>query len=438
MKKLYQSLPWVLPLVLLIVVVSCSEDITDPEIENPEIPQNTNKTSGFVITGNSSSGVFAYYSEELPTETVDLSTGTDFLEFFPTSLYDAALYMQRTDGLPGFEKMVVNSEGKFESAGIIVTNDPSGVASFRIAVRDEDTGVYQDRSRPNTIVVFDPETLETIAEIDMSSVPEPIDTLESRYQRFVFRADEVFMTVRENITGLSYNGFYLQSASLASNSAIGTTHISTPVPVTTINNFGQGLVDTNGDLYFADGGQVAAGQFAQIYRVPAGSNELDPNYNFSPPFQLAPDNFFYPYMAGFKLVAPSKAIAKVNSFVPQEVIDIITTFPGNTFNEQLQAFFLDPDAVDQVLSTLFTAESAAWCEIDLISQTTTIIQGAPAHGVFAGGTIIFEHEGEIYFSLATETEQAFYKYTPGIPTATKAFDVTGGTVVGGFNLSNNN
>ena len=422
-------------IVIITFLAACSDDDDDSEPN----PFANIRTEGFVLYGTTSTGAIAKYFEEIPTGTVDLSDGTDFLEFFPTSLYDHAMYMQRTDGDPGFVKIVVNTDNEFEEQGIIPTNDPTGVVSFRIAVRDANTGVYQDRSKSSIITVFDPATLETTAEIDMSAAPEIIEGVDSRFQRFVFRDDEIFMDIRGNIKGETYQGYFLQTANLTSGMYVSSTGVETPgQEILTINNFGQGLVDTNGDLYMADGGSIGTGAFARVYRIPAGSREIDIDYNFSPTLQLAPDNLLYPTMNSFKLVAPGKAIAKVNSFVPQSVLDIIFSFPGSTENEIFANFLQDQDAVDQVFELLFTAESAAWCELDLLAQTTTVIAGVPSLGANSTAGVIFEHNGEIYFPIATVNEQAFYKYTPGDPTGTKAFDVSGVDISGGLNLANDN
>ena len=346
------------------IFISCS---TDDGVSSNVDSSIVGVEQGFVFTGNSSAGIFALYVEELPEasgETVpslDLSDGTDFFEFFPTAIYDHAMYLQRTDGQPGFAKMVVDTLGEFREVGVLPTSDPQGLPSFRIGVQNENTGVYQDRSQPNTITVFDPATLIVTGEIDMSEAPEPITDVESRYQRFIFRGDEAFMPTRGNINGETYTSFNLQVASLASNSYAGVTSVDDPNggEILTVNNFGQGLVDTNGDLYVADGG-VLAGSPARIYRIPAGSNEIDESYNYSPVFDLAPDNIFYPTMNSFKLVAPGIAIAKVNTDVPTAVLQIVFSYPGETQEEQFNNFIQDEAAVSRVFALLFTSVTAIW------------------------------------------------------------------------------
>ncbi len=417
----------ILGLAFSFVFASCSDEDNN---ENTPQPESGNKTSGFVVAGQVSSGnVLVKYFDEIPTGTVDLSDGKDFARFWVTSLFDHEMYLQRPDRSAGFSKMVVNSKGEIVEKGIIATVDES---SFRIAVRDAETGVFQDRATPNIITVFNPTTLEVTGTIDMSDGKVPGD-VDQRYQRFIFRGDDVFAPMRSNVGDL-FSGFYLHQASLATNSYVGTTGVDAPFSggVLTINNFGQGLLDESGDLYVQDGGAVGSGTFARIYKIPAGSNEIDPNYVFEPVKVLNPQNIFYPTVYGFKLIGNGKAIARVNIDTPQEAIELVTGAGG------VSGVLGNQDVLDKVLKILFTAETAYWCELDLNAQTVTPLSGAPAMGANSGGSVIFEHNGEIYFPIVTATEQAYYKYTPGKPQATKAFAVIGADVSGVYNLANNN
>ncbi|MEM1321129.1 MAG: TonB-dependent receptor [Bacteroidota bacterium] len=168
-----------------------------------------------------------------------------------------------------------------------------------------------------------------------------------------------------------FSGFYLHQGNVSTQSYIGSTGVDAPFSggVLTVNNFGQNLVDEAGNLYIQDGGAIGTATFSRIYKIPAGSNEIDPNYVFEPVKTVDAGNIFYPTMNGL---------------------------------------------------------------------TVTRIDGVPAVGAITVSSS-FEHEGEIYFAVATTGEQAFYKYTPGNPSSgTKAFTVTGADLSGGFNLSNNN
>jgi len=416
-------------LVIAMSISACTEDddvMVDPNPDPDPDPQEMNMTSGFVVVGTTASETsLVKYYDELPSGSIDLSDGKDYQQFFPAAAYGSAIYCSRPDGASGFSKMVVNSEGEIVEEGVIATADNS---SFRIAIRDEQTGVFQDRATPDVITVFDPSTLEITGSINMSQgfVPGKIP---QRYQRFIFRGDDVFAPIRGN-DGTSFSSFILHQANLTTNSYVGFTKRDENATIFTTNNFGQGLQDTNGDLYVQDGGNFeGAGIPARLHKIPAGSNEFDPNYDFTPSFILNPSNVFLPNFNSFKLVAPGLGIAKVNQETPQAAIDIVLAAGG------IQN--LTPEQIQEIFGILFSAETAVWCELDVNAQTVTPIAGIPAQGVFTGGSS-FEHDGAIYLPVSTTTESAYYRYTPGSPTGQKVFDVTGAEIVGIYNLEVNN
>ncbi|MEM6722844.1 MAG: hypothetical protein AAF598_02340 [Bacteroidota bacterium] len=414
---------WLIVVFILLAINACKEEeVVEPPIALPL------KTAGFVVVGTTSSETaLAKYIETLPETVVDLSDGTDFPRFFPTSIVDASLFLPRPDQAAGFSKYVVDADGDLEEAGVLPTVSQG---SFRIQARDADLGVYHDRATPNTVTVFNPTTLEIRSTIDMSAGPVPGD-IDQRYQRFVFRGDEIYAPIRGE-DGSSFPEFIVHSANLVTGTFVNSTarQGNGVSEIVTTNNFGQGLVDTDGSLYIQDAGNFeGTGIGGRVNKIPAGSTEFDPTYVFEPALLLNPLNIFLPAFNSFKLFAPGRAIAKVNASTPQAAIDIVIG-AGGVGN-------LSTDQVDEIFDILFSAETAAWCVLDLEAKTVTPIDGVPLQGVFSGGTT-FEHDGGLYLPISTTSESAYYRYDIATGVAAKAFDVTGADILGIFNLSIDN
>ncbi|MEM9981924.1 MAG: hypothetical protein AAF734_05470 [Bacteroidota bacterium] len=416
-------------LVAVLLLSACNND--DDTTEEVNLADSI-RTTGFVIVGVTESGSsLVKYVEALPTTSIDLSDGIDFANFIPNSVYEGALFLARPDNAAGFAKYVVNANGELEERGIIPVTDAS---SFRIDVRDAEVGVLHDRATPNQITVFNPTTFQVTNTIDMSEgfVPGEVN---QRYQRFIFRGDDVFMPIRGNTdTQGGFSSFVLHQANLRTNTFVGDTQrdgngISV---ITTTNNFGQNLLDDQGDLYINDSGSNdGAGIAGRVNKIPAGSNEIDESYVFEPSVQLNPDNNYLPAFNTFSLVGGSKAIAKVNTATPQEAIDIVEA-AGGTIN-------LSPEQRSQVFAILAREETASWCELDLDARTATSLTGVPAVGIF-GFASTFKVSNEVYMYVYRETsgENAFYRWNPTTGEVSKAFDVIGAEIQGIYNLSNNN
>lgn len=413
-------------LLLAITVNSCGDD----DGEDPQTELEF-KTEGFVFVGyTASETVVAKYLEELPIGgTLDFSTGvTDFQSFYPNSVYGHAMFMRRTDESAGFAKYVVNMDGEFQEIGTIPTVDAT---SFNLAVRDAEVGVFHDRANPDIINIFNPTTLEVTNTIDMSAGFVP-DGQDQRYERFLFRGDDVFSAVRGNANGESFTSFVVHQANLSTNTFVGDTRREGDgfSRIQTYRTYGQFNVDDAGNFYIADGGNYdGTGLAAALNKIPAGSNEFDADYNFYPASVLNPANIFFPHFNSFGYIGGTKGIAKVNSDVPQEAIDIVLN-AGGTQN-------LSQQQINQIFSILFSAETSYWCVLDLEAKTVTPIAGIPPSGAFAHG-FFFEHNGEFYLPVPTDSEDAYYRFNPTTGAAGKAFVVTGADLNGAYNLAENN
>ena len=408
-----------------LLATSCSSDDDAPDVGS-EI-----KTSGFVIVGiTSSESVRAKYVEELPTGTVDLSDGVDFPNFRPTTLFDHAMFLARPDGSGNFSKYVVNENEELVEIGTLPTNSNN---SFRIAVRDAETGVFHDLQTPGSITVFNPTTLESTRTIDMSAGFVPGGIAQS-YQRFMFRGDDVFSPIRGNAGQVSFTSFIVHQANLSTYTFVGDTQRDGDGQgrIFHLTDFGQNVVDESGNLYITDAGTFdGTGIFARINKIPAGSNEIDDSYVFEPVRVLNPANVLLPTFSSLRYIGNNKAVALVNASTPPEVLEFIQSRPDPQN--------LSPEEEMQAFAILEDAESAVWCELDLEALSVTPIPDIPAFGIFDSGDI-FEHNGDIYLPVVAKNTMinAYYRYNPSTGAAEKAFDVAGGDIQGVYNLANDN
>ncbi|MEO1254921.1 MAG: hypothetical protein AAFY41_08555 [Bacteroidota bacterium] len=403
----------------LIFIQSCSDDDTTN-------PNEVRLKTGFVVNAQTPEGsALVKYFSELPTGDVDVSDGTDFQQFFPVDLYGGVIFNARPDGSPGFSKIMVNgNEEVIEDSFIPVIDE----GSFQIAVLDNNTGVLHDRNNSTEITVFDPSSMTIAGTIDMSDgfVPEGIP---QRYQTFYFRDNFLFSPLRGE-DGRFYDSTIVHIANIQTGLYVGTTTINSGIAAP-INDFGQNDKDEFGDLYVPNQGDVFTFNPATLHRIPNGTNEIDPNYEFQVALALNPSNVFLPTYRGFRYIDNGRALALVATESPQELLDLVASVGGNPQN-------LSDDQVQQALGILFASQNGRWCILDLNSQTVDVIEGIPAQSVFAT-TVVMESNGLLYLPVTTPEINSLYSFDPVTLETAKVFDLTaGGALVGIYNLSNNN
>ncbi|MBD1434898.1 hypothetical protein H8B06_18905 [Sphingobacterium sp. DN00404] len=404
--------------------VACDKD-NDTDNGTTEI-----KTSGFVINGlTSSETATVKYVAELPADggTINIADGQDFVRFWATSVYDHALYIQSPDGTAGFSKMVVNADGRIVEEGIIPTINNT---SAQLMIKDSETGVFQDRAVQGKISVFNPKTMQVTRTIDLTEGPVP-GNIVHRYQSFYFRGNDIFAVIR-GLTGEDFNTIVVHQGDINTGKYIGWTERigDGSSPIDYYEPFGQQSIDDQGNLYIVDAGNIGGtGLPARVSKIAAGSNSIDADYKFEPAKILNAQNVFLPCIYKFATIGNGKAVCVVNSETPQEAIAIVQAAGGiqNLTREQ----------INEIFYILATAASAQWCILDLNAQTVTPIGGIPKVGIFVNGTT-FTHNGNIYLPAVTTQETAYYRLNVSSGTAVKAFNITGATLNGMYNIANNN
>ncbi|MEM6526096.1 MAG: hypothetical protein AAF693_20030 [Bacteroidota bacterium] len=403
-----------------LAISGCSDD------DNPD-PSATLVQEGFVVVGLVDDGsVFARYFEELPSGTVDITQGTAFQSFVPSSVRDGAIFTPRTDGEPGFAKVIVNQSGEFEVTGIISTASQSG---GRIAVRDSDFGVFQDAATLDRVNIFNPATFEVSTEtIDVTAL-NSIAGEQLTIQDFIFRGDnELFSFMRTAANGATLLNAPLARMDINAGSVSNITQLEaegTFAQIIATNRF----IDETGNLYTWHAGDVNTLQSGAILKIPAGADSYDQSYNFQVPVVVNPQlAALGGFMTSFNYYANGIGFALINESLDPRISQLVEE-RGGFAN-------LTPEDDQQIQEWLFTSPTGAYVEVDLEAQTATKIDGLPPLSVFdnAGMTL---SEGAVYFSVSNPSVNALFRFDVNTKTASKVFDMSGATMETLIDLSQN-
>jgi len=406
----------------LVSFYSCSnDDDKGPEIPEETEPVETRLKTGFVISAASPNGVVVKYFEEIPTGTADLTDGQVFGSFFVNDIFDGYIFGDRTlDLTNNISRVQVNLDGEIEQAGSISRITVAGDDRPRVKIANETTGISADNTNPSQVTIFNPTTMEVTGFIDMSTDALPNA---QNFFDFIIRGDELFAYLR-SATDDNFTSYYVQSANHQTGQFVNTAKF----PDVGFNGSrfdSNKSVDEQGNIYFLNNGATTSNIFGRLYKIPAGSNNFDLDYNFNPAQVINPSNIA-PIIGGFNYISNDIAIAYAVTETPQAVIDIVIAAGGPqnlTGQQQLQ-----------ILGLFDTEEVVRWISINVNTQEASIIDGIPAQ-TGLGIKISTIIDGEVYLEVGTEN--AIYKFNPTTGVATKAFDVEGGNIVGIIDLSAN-
>ncbi|MEM9142105.1 MAG: hypothetical protein AAGA86_03905 [Bacteroidota bacterium] len=410
-------------IVLMSLLISCSSDDNSSGPENPEEPQATTLTEGFVVVGLAESTVFAQYFAELPSGTVDITQGTAFQSFSPSAIRDGAMFMGRTDGEPGFAKMVVNEDGSFEEVGIISTASDGG---GRIAVRDSDFGVFHDLANSDVMNTFDPETMEVLSTTFDVSAANALAEEDVRYQDIIFRGDTEILTFMRTLTQGTLPNVPFPVID------INAGEVTEIIDLEGDNSFIQFVnttryFDESGNMYVFHGGDGLTTSSA-ILKVPAGTNAYDTEYNFEVPLVVNPSLTVTggAFMTGYDYFKDGVGFALINESIDPEILEIVQDSGGN----------LTPEDQQRIQELLFNSPTAAYVQVNLEAQTAMKIDGLPALSVFDNAGLTYSGD-TVLISISNPSVNALYTYDRAAGSATKAFDMTGATIFTVIDLSEN-
>ena len=389
-------------------------------------PEDARLKTGFiVIAATPNNDIIAKYFSEMPSGTADLTTGAQIFEDFqPEAVFDGYLYTTgATDGSGGIGRARVNGNGQIVDDG----NLAAVGNNRRTLIVDATTGIYTTQASPAQVGVFNPLTMQLEGLIDMSDegLPGP-----QRMRGFTIRGDEIFThIVSLTRNDVPFTSFYVQSANYRTGQLTGTAEFPGRPLVNWPNAPFSNSVDENGNIYMLASGNIPSGStLGTLHKIPAGSNDFDLTYSFSPASQINPANVILPNTFYFHYLGNDIGVALSITSVPQAVLDLLQSVGGDPRNLSQEQLLL-------ALALFNQEDTGNWVRIIMVTQDTDIIAGIPGQGGLSPALSVVI-DGEVYLSISSGTENAYYKYNPTTETVEKAFDVVGGgTLLGLVDLS---
>ena len=186
-------------------------------------------------------------------------------------------------------------------------------------------------------------------------------------------------------------------------------------------------VDEQGNIYIYQSGKINVPQTIKpsILKIPAGSTEFDPSYNFKYIDATGGVAQALPIQAGggFNYYKNGKAYAIASTSFPPELLAFLAA-NGTDFSTWT------PEDFQTALGILETAANGQYVEIDLVAQTVKLLTDIPSTSPFNGRTFIIDDK--VYCVVSTPNENALYEYDPATGASRKAFDVSAGGTIGEF------
>lgn len=404
-------------LILGLFLVSCENNDSDATATLP---------SGYILhtqTEGSTPINYVSFFSELPSGSVDNTQGKTFAAFLIRMALGNILLSDDNSGAnQGLSKISINSNNEVVEEIKLPT---IGFAAWGI-IKDATTAYVDDRNDDN-ITIFNPTTMQTTGVIDMSNIFKAPQWTGLQYEGFVIRGNDLFVGTRpDDGSGDTYasDSSIYNHIDLTTNTYQKTIFFpGADLARRTTENW----VDESGNIYIVTGGNITVPQTIRptILKIPAGSTDFDPNYDFK----------YINAVGGAALTLPIQSGGAFNYYKNGKAYAIAsTTFSPAlaTFLAQVGTDFSTWTAANfqQAFGILFTAANGQYVELDMNAQTATILTDIPATSPFNGRTFIVDDK--VYCVVSTTNESALYEYDPATGNTQKVFDVTGGGTITGF------
>ncbi|MGB3468038.1 MAG: PKD domain-containing protein [Cyclobacteriaceae bacterium] len=391
--------------------------------------------SGYFVVSNvitsAAGGVFGQYFPEIPEGDVDLTQGTAYQVFFMRDQLNEFLYGNPLDGSAGIAKLAVSKEtNQLVEVGKLTTIDFVG----SVTIINENLGFYSGFNF-ESIFVFNPTTMLTIKEIDMSGATKFPGNEETNFANMIYNSvtGKLLVTVYTDIeaTPQFYDAdkTYIEVVDVATQTWEKEIVLEN-AEYTIFRGNQNTVIDEAGNTYFISQGQYGldggvgpsapAGSRPQLIRVNSNS-EFDKDYSFNPVDALGLQNNFIQLFTGMVYAGNNKAYGVATAGPEsQEIVALLIKFSAGTMTDE---------EFTELRDLVFNDDAQVIVEIDLISKAVSFVPNMPLTAGF-GFPFMFNYDGEIFLNFFSPDAgfNGYYQIDPSTSEATRLYNVTAGGI----------
>lgn len=401
-------------------------------------------TSGHYVTSfirGETNTYYGVYSNEIPSGTIDMAgEGTSYGNFRIRGMRDGYLYgYPQIAGVESLVKYAVDPETSqvVEIAEIDLDDEPGNIAFI-----NETTAAF-NHFRRREITIFDPESMQIKARVDMSEAKSFEGHEASGYSGLVYNpvTEKLYATLYtddDEDSGVFYAGdkMYVEVIDAQTFTWEKTIeHDNALYPA--FRGGTRSVVDESGNLYLIAQGQYGidlqvgptapAASRPQIVKITTDS-EFDESYAFNPINAIGFENNFFQIFATMVYAGDNKAygIGTGVSDLTGEMQDLLTKLGANT---------ITAEEYERLTTLVLYSENMTLIEINLETKECSVVDGFPLTAGFWYPTM-YKYHDKVYVQVFNSTETGFYKIDPETNAAEFSVQLTnGGMAQGYFDLS---
>lgn len=421
---------------LLIILAGTLFQSCKKEDDTPTADSKYQEEGYVMATATQSSAGYSYYAgyyPTLPTGNVDLTAKSSYAVFLPRATWKNYMYGNPLVSDQKLSKMaVVKATGAVEEVASIPLLD----YLQHVIIINDNLGVYSAGGN-RALFMFNPTTMESLGQIDMSKATTFAANEENSYAQLIYRASDnrLFACLYTNSTktGQFYDAVnvYVEVVNMATKQWEKTTMFEQATyPFSRGSN--NSLVDENGNIFIICQGQTGLdGQLGpnaakrsrpQILKIPAGTTEFDKTYSFNPVNAAGFPNLMFQLLVGGIYDSNGIAYACISGQADSpRLLELIGKLATNT---------ITATEYGELQNLAFFGAFQRWAKLDLNAKTATFIQDLPLTAGY-GYPVSYKYDGKFYFPIynATQNQNGFYSYDPSANKSTQLNSVTSGGIL---------